>query len=360
MNDTARRLRSLGQSLWVDNISRATLDSGELAALIDEFSITGLTSNPTIFARTMAQGSAYDAAITELAQRGVTPEETFFALALEDLQRAADIFRPVFDATGGVDGWASLEISPLLAQDVEGSLAAALQLHGRAGRDNLFMKIPGTPAGMTAIEEAIHQGVPVNVTLLFGEAHYLAAADAYLRGIERRVASGLPAEVGCVVSLFVSRWDAAVEGRVAAPLRNRLGLAVAQRVYKLHRDLLGSDRWRRLAAAGARPHRLLWASTGAKDPALPGGYYVRALAAPETIDTMPEKTLRAFAKEGEIGPALPQDGGDAEAVLAQFRGAGINLLDLAERLQDEAAAAFVESWTQLIEGLEKKMAALRC
>lgn len=283
----------------------------------------------------------------------------FFSLALEDLQGAADLFRPTFDATAGVDGWASLEISPLLVHDAEASLEAARGLHARAARENLFIKIPGTPAGLEAIENAIHEGIPVNVTLLFSQEHYLAASEAYLRGLERRVGDGLPPAVGCVAPVFVSRWDAAVKDRVPEKLRNQLGLAVARGIYKEHCDLLGSDRCRRLAEAGARPQRLLWASTGTKDPSLPGGYYVRALAAPGTVDTMPEKTLRAFAQEGAIDEPLRADGGNSESVLAEFRGEGVNLLDLAQKLQDEAADAFVKSWAALLDGLGEKSASLR-
>jgi transaldolase len=359
MNATTKRLHGLGQSIWLDNISRETLQSGELRKLIDEFSITGLTSNPTIFEKTMAEGSAYDDAIAELARSGDSAEDIFFSLALDDLQRAADLFRPVFDATAGVDGWASLEISPTLVHDAQASLQAAKDLHDRAKRANLFMKIPGTPEGVKAIEEAIYLGVPVNVTLLFSVEHYLAASDAYLRGVERRLAQGLPPVVESVASVFISRWDAGVKGRVPADLDNRLGLAVAQRVYKIHVDMLGSDRWRRLADAGAHPQRLLWASTGTKDASLPGGFYVRSLAAPGTINTMPEKTLRKFAEEAEIGSPLAADGGDSEAVLAQFRAEGVNLIDLASQLQDEAAAAFSKSWVALLDGLNQKMATLR-
>lgn len=355
MNETANRLHDLGQSIWIDNISRATLKSGALRKLAEEFSVTGLTSNPTIFEKAMAEGSAYDGAIAELARAGRSTEQAFFSLAVEDLRGAADLFRPVFDATGGVDGWASLEISPLLAADAQGSLQAARELHALADRPNIFMKIPGTPAGVEAIEEAIFSGVPVNVTLLFSEGQYLAASEAYLRGVERRVEAGLPAAVESVASVFVSRWDAAVKDEVPPELRNKLGVAVAQGIYRVHRDLLGSDRWRGLAEAGARPQRLLWASTGTKDESLPGGFYVKALAAPGTVNTMPEKTLRAFGQEGAIGEPLAADGGDSEAVLAEFRGAGVNLLDLAERLQVEAAASFAKSWAALIAGLEKKM-----
>lgn len=359
MNETAKRLHDLGQSIWVDNISRETLKSGELAKLVEEFSVTGLTSNPTIFEKTMAQGSAYDHAIAELARAGGSTEEAFFSLALQDLQGAADLFRPTFDATRGVDGWASLEVSPLLARDARASLAAAVDLHARAARPNLFIKIPGTPEGLDAVEEAIFRGVPINITLLFSESHYLKAAEAHLRGLERRVKQGLPPNIASVASLFVSRWDSAANELVPDELRNRLGLAVAQGVYKIYLDLLGSDRWHRLAAAGAKPQRLLWASTGTKDPALPGGFYVRALAAPHTINTMPEKTLRAFAKEGEIDAPLAADGGASEATLAEFRGAGVNLLALADKLQEEAEASFAKSWATLTKGLEAKLQPIR-
>jgi transaldolase len=356
MNNT-QQLRDLGQSLWLDNITRQMLDDGSLRRYIEEFSVTGLTSNPTIFNEAFGNGSAYDEGIREKTVAGKSGEELFMELALEDLCRAADLFRPTFEATDGVDGWVSMEVSPLLARDTAGSVAAAVEIHARAGRPNLLVKIPGTPEGLPAIEESIFAGVPINVTLLFSREQYLVAADSYLRGIERRIAVGLNPKIGSVASLFVSRWDRAVNSKVPAELRNRLGIAVARRTYRAYRELLTSPRWRRLVAAGARPQRLLWASTGTKDPQAPDALYVEALAAPDTINTMPEKTLRAFAEHGEIRGAKGADGGNAEAVLARFAQAGIDVGALALQLQREGAQAFVTSWIELRERVAGKSAA---
>ena len=356
MNPTLQ-LRELGQSLWLDNITRGLLDSGTLERYIRELAVSGLTSNPTIFDHAIAGGDAYDGAIGKLAREGGSGEGLFFELALQDLSRAADLFRPVHDATGGVDGWVSLEVSPLLADDAKGSIGAAARLHARAQRPNLFIKIPGTAAGVAAIEETIFAGVPVNDTLLFSREHYVAAAEAYMRGIERRIVAGRDPVVGCVASIFVSRWDVAVRDKVGDALRNRLGIAIAMRTYKAYRDLLSAPRWRKLAEAGARPQRLLWASTGTKDPAAPDLLYVEALAAPDTIDTLPEKTLLAFADHGKAKGAMRPDGGDAEAALAQFTRAGIDHGALAAELQREGAAAFARSWRELLERIAAKIAA---
>ena len=358
MNAT-RRLRDLGQSLWLDNISRALLTSGTLKRYIDELSVTGLTSNPTIFDHAIGETDFYDEAIRRKVRQGRTGDDLFFDLALDDLIQAADLFRPTHDATAGRDGWVSLEVSPLLAYDAESTLAQARALHGRAGRPNLFIKIPGTTAGLPAIEAAIFAGVPINVTLLFSREHYLAAADAYLRGIERRIVAGLDPQVASVASVFISRWDKAVQGSVPEALRGRLGIAVAKRTYKAYRDLLASPRWQRLAAAGARPQRLLWASTGTKDPEASDVLYVEALAAPDTINTMPEPTLLAFAEHGKVGDLLPADGGEAEAVLARFTAEGLDLVAVARGLQREGADAFVASWKDLMERLAAKAEALR-
>ncbi|MGH8746743.1 MAG: transaldolase [Burkholderiales bacterium] len=359
MNRT-RLLRELGQSLWLDNITRELLDNGTLRRYIDEFSITGLTSNPTIFEHAIGNTGVYDASIRDKAAGGESGEALFVELALEDLRRAADLFRPAFDATGGVDGWVSMELSPLLADDTAGSIAAALRIHRQAGRVNLYVKIPGTPAGVGAIEESIFAGVPINVTLLFSREQYLAAAEAYLRGIERRFAAGRDPRVGSVASLFVSRWDRAVSGNIPDELRNRLGIAIAGRTYRAYRELLASPRWRKLAAAGARPQRLLWASTGTKDPETSETLYLEALAAPDTIDTIPEKTLLAFAQRGAVAGAMRDDGGDAESVLAHFAQAGVEADALAVKLQHEGAQAFVKSWhtlMQCIAGKSKTLAA---
>ncbi|MEO8081485.1 MAG: transaldolase [Caldimonas sp.] len=358
MNARLKKLHDLGQSLWVDNISREMLGDGTLAGYIETLSVTGLTSNPTIFEHAIGGGDAYDEQIATLAARGRSGEDLFFELALDDLRRAADLFRPVFDATGGVDGWVSLEVSPAIANDTDRTVEAAARLHAAAARPNLFIKIPGTPAGIAAIEASIAAGVPVNVTLLFSREQYLAAAEAYLRGIERRIAAGLDPKVGSVASLFVSRWDVAVKDAVPAALRNRLGIAVSKRAYKAYRDLLASPRWSKLAAAGARPQRLLWASTGTKDPDAPDTLYVEALAAPDTVDTLPDKTLKAFADHGEVGSPMALDGGDADAVIAEFRRQGIDDDALALRLQEEGAASFQASWDKLLSGLGTKSARL--
>jgi transaldolase len=345
------RLRDLGQSLWLDQITRELLDSGELQRLIDGLSITGLTSNPTIFEQAIGRSSRYDEAIRAGLRAGRPPEALFFDLALDDLTRAADLFRPVHERTGGVDGWVSLEVSPLLAHDAAATIRQARELHERAGRPNLFIKIPGTAEGLPAIEASVFAGVPVNVTLLFSREQYLAAADAWLRGIERRIDAGLPPDVASVASLFISRWDAAVAGRVPETLRNRLGLAIGQRAYRAYAERLASPRWQRAMNHGARPQRLLMASTGTKDASASDTLYVGGLAAPLTVNTMPEATLRAFAGHGEVGPPLRADGGDCETVIAQHAQAGVDVDALAARLQDDGAQAFVRSWRGLLQQL---------
>jgi transaldolase len=351
-------LHDRGQSLWLDNITRDLLDKGTLARYIEELAVTGLTSNPTIFDHAIKSSRAYDAAIGRKVEEGRSGEELFFELALEDLTRAADLFRPIWVRTRGVDGWVSLEVSPLLANDATGTLAAAKVLHARAGRPNLMIKIPGTPEGLPAIEEAIFAGIPINVTLLFSPEQYLAAADAFLRGIERRVAAGLPPEVGSVASVFISRWDGAVKDRVSPALRNQLGIAVGKQTYKAYRGLLASPRWHKAFNAGARPQRLLWASTGSKDPAASDILYVKALAAPFTVNTMPEGTLKAFGDHGALGGLLPADGGDSESVLAEIASAGIDVWGLARQLQDDGAKSFVGSWHELLGVIATKSAAL--
>src|SRR5438105_9947037 len=351
-------LHNLGQSLWLDNITRDLLNSGTLKRYIDELSVTGLTSDPTIFDHAIKNSTAYDAAIRKKLDEGKSGEELFFELALDDLTRAADLFRPTYDRTNGVDGWVSLEVSPLLAHDTASTIAAAKSLHARAGRPNLLIKIPGTKEGLPAIEEAIFAGIPVNVTLLFSREHYVAAAEAFLRGIERRIDAGLKPEVGSVASVFISRWDASVAGKVPAALRNQLGIAIAKRTYKAARDLLGSPRWQRAYNAGARPQRPLWASTGTKDPQASDVLYVKALAAPLTVNTMPEGTLKALADHGELGAILPADGGDCEDVLAQFAKAGADADALAAQRQDEGARSFVNSWNELMDVIASKSATL--
>ena len=353
------KLHDAGQSIWLDNITRSLLTSGTLSGYIEDLSVTGLTSNPTIFDHAIKNSRDYDAAIREKTAAGRSGEDLFFDLALEDLTRAADLFKPIHEATNGVDGWVSLEVSPTLAYDAASTVEAARDLHSRARRPNLFIKIPGTAEGIPAIEEAIFAGVPVNVTLLFSRDHYVAAAEAYIRGIERRVAAGLNPHVGSVASVFVSRWDSASADKVPVELKGRLGIAMAQRTYKAYRDLLASDRWLRLLNVGARSQRLLWASTGTKDPKASDVLYVKGLAAPHSVNTMPEKTLLALADHGEIGAMLPHDGGDAEDVLASFTKAGVDVSALAATLQRDGAAAFVTSWKELLACLVEKSSNLR-
>jgi transaldolase len=354
-----QQLHDLGQSLWLDNITRKLLTSGTLSHYIDDLSVTGLTSNPSIFDLAIKDSNCYDDAIREKKKEGKSGEVLFFELAIEDLRQAADLFRPIHDRTDGMDGWVSLEVSPSLAYDAASTIKAAVHLHAQAQRPNLFIKIPGTSEGHAAIEEAIFQGVPVNVTLLFSAGHYVAAAEAYLRGIERRIAAGLDPKVRSVASMFISRWDKAVMGKVPKDLQDRLGIAIAKRTYKAYRDLLASPRWRKAAGSGAQPQRLLWASTGTKDPKASDTLYVKALAAPDTINTIPEKTLLAFADHGTLGEVLPEDGGDAEKVISAFAKAGVNDEQLAADLQREGAASFVASWKDLLNCIESKVTTLK-
>ena len=350
-------LNRLGQSLWVDNITRTMLDDGTLVRYIEDLSVTGLTSNPTIFDKAISSGDDYAGSIERLSAEGKDPEEIFFAIALEDLERAADLFGPTHDRTDGVDGWVSLEVSPLLADDAEATIAQASDLFARAGRDNLLIKIPGTEAGLVAIEEVIYRGIPVNVTLLFSPGQYLAAADAYMKGVERRIDEGLNPAVGSVASLFISRWDAAVIDEVPADLRARLGLAVGRQAYAAYRDLIAGDRAQRIANEGGRVQRLLMASTGTKDPEASDVLYVEGLAAPNTVNTMPEATLLAFADHGQVGAPLPVDGGDADGVIAAYEEAGFDVAALADRLQQEGKEAFAESWAGLIGSISGRLSA---
>ena len=354
-----QQLHDLGQSLWLDNITRGLLTSGTLRRYINEFSVTRLTSNPTIFDKAIKDEGFYDDAVHQKTAAGKSGEALFFELALEDLTQAADLFRPVHDATGGIDGWVSLEVSPLLADDTTDTIKAAVELHGRAKRPNLFIKIPGTREGIPAIEETIFAGVPVNVTLLFSREQYVAAAEAYMRGIERRIDAGLDPKVESVASIFVSRWDVAVKNKVPGELQNRLGIAIAKRAYKGYRELLTSSRWWKLAGAGARPQRLLWASTGTKDPGASDTLYIEALAAPDTINTMPEKTLLAFADHGKMRGELPADGGDAEALLAELSRAGVDDAALATELQREGTRSFDKSWNDLMDCIASRSAMLK-
>src|SRR5438093_2346512 len=359
MMKATQLLHNLGQSLWLDNITRDLLNSGTLKGYIDGLSVTGLTSNPTIFDHAIKNSTAYDAAIREKLSKGKSGEALFFELALEDITRAADLFRPIYDQTDGVDGWVSLEVSPLLAYDTASTLAEAKDLHARAGRRNLFIKIPGTSEGLPAIEEATFAGIPINVTLLFSREQYLAAAEAFLRGIERRIDAGLKPVVGSVASVFISRWDSAVMDKVSDSLRDQLGIAIAMRTYKMYRALLASPRWQRVFNAGARPQRLLWASTGTKDPKASDVLYIKALAAPFTVNTMLEATLKAVADHGELGSIMAAGGGNCEEVIREFAKVGIKVDALATQLQEEGAKSFVNSWNDLMGVISSKSAALK-
>jgi transaldolase len=356
---STQQLHDLGQSLWLDNITRGLLATGTLARYIKELSITGLTSNPSIFDHAIKNSNFYDEAIRQKRKDGKSGEDLFFELALEDLRQAADLFRPIYDASGGLDGWVSLEVSPLLAYDTANTVKEAVQLHALAERPNLFIKIPGNSQGVVAIEEATFAGVPVNVTLLFSREQYIASAEAYFRGIERRIAAGLDPKVRSIASVFISRWDKAVMGKVPKQLKDRLGIAIANRTYKAYRELLASARWQKLANAGAQAQILLWASTGTKDPDASDVLYIEALAAPDTINTIPDKTLLAFADHGRVGDVLPFDGGDAEEVIAKFVACGIDDQQLANDLQREGAEAFVKSWKDLTDRIDSKSAALK-
>ncbi len=354
-----QQLHDLGQSLWLDNITRGLLTSGTLRRYIDELSITGLTSNPSIFDHAIKNSNFYDDAIRQKMKDGKSGEGLFFELALEDLTRAADLFRPIHDRTNGTDGWVSMEVSPLFAHDTAHSIAEAKRLYASAGRPNLFIKIPGIHEGLPAIEEAIFAGVPVNVTLLFSREQYVAAADAYCRGVERRIQAGLNPAVWSVASVFISRWDKATMGKVPKALQDNLGIAVAKRTYKAYRELLDSERWHRLANAGAHPQRLLWASTGTKDPAASDVLYIKALAAPFTINTIPDATLLAFEDHGSLGEVMPADGGDAEKTIAKFAKAGFDHDQLAADLQREGTESFVKAWNELLSSIASKNVLLK-
>lgn len=358
MSKVTTLLYQIGQSLWLDNITRGLLDSGTLKKYIDELSVTGLTSNPTIFNNAIKNSNFYDHAIAQKVKEGKSGETLFFELAIEDLSRAADLFRPIYERTNGVDGWVSLEVSPKLAYDTESTLAAAKQLYAQAGCPNLFIKIPGTREGLPAIEEAIFAGVPVNVTLLFSPDHYRAAVAAYLRGIQRRIEAGLNPAVESVASVFVSRWDSAVAGKTPEEFRNRLGIAMAERTYKMYRDMLNSDRWMRLSNHGAHPQRLLWASTGTKDPNASDYLYIKALAAPNTINTIPEETLLKFGEHGELGRILSSGGGESDEAVYKMARLGTDMEALAAKLQTEAAESFVKSWEEMMSVVAQKAQAL--
>jgi transaldolase len=352
MNPT-QKLHDLGQSLWLDNITRTMLDDGTEQGYIDEFNVTGQTSNPTIFDKAISGGDAYDEQITELREKGLEGEDLFFELALADVTRAARMFEQIHKETDRMDGWVSLEVSPLLAYDTEATIQQAADLYGRAEKNN-FIKIPGTPEGLPAIEESIYAGVPINVTLLLSTDQTMAAADAYMKGIERRIEADLDPDVPSVLSLFISRWDVAVHDDVPEDLQNTLGVAVGKATYRAWREMLESDRWKGLADQGARLQRLLFASTGTKDPEASDTLYIEAFAAPDTINTMPDKTLKAFADHGTVGDPLPADGGDCEQVFQAHREAGSDTDALAQRLQKEGAEAFSKSWTDLLETIKSE------
>ncbi len=352
-------LHDLGQSIWLDNITRNLLNTGGLRRYIDELSVTGLTSNPTIFDQAIKNGDAYDDAIRTKVAAGKSGEKLFFELAIEDLTQAADLFRPVHDRTSGLDGWVSLEVSPLLAYDTKATIAAAKELHAQVQRPNVMIKIPGTPQGLPAIEESIFAGIPINVTLLFSNDQYVAAAEAYMRGIERRIKAGLPAAVPSVASIFISRWDVAIAGKAPDALNDKLGIAVARQAYRSYLGLLSSPRWMRAYNEGARPQRLLWASTGTKNPKASDVLYVEALASPFTVNTVPENTLKAFADHGKVGAMMPADGGDADAELARFAAAKVDVAALAQQLQDDGAKSFVKSWKDLLDMINSKSAVLK-
>ena len=350
-------LQQLGQSVWLDNITREMLDSGQLQAYIDGYSVTGLTSNPSIFDKAIASGY-YDDAIREKAPTGLDNEALFFELAIEDLRRAADSFLPIHERTAGVDGWVSLEVSPLLAYETDTTVKVAKALHERAARSNLLIKIPGTKEGLSAIEASIAAGVPINVTLLFSADQYRAAAEAFMRGIERRIAAEQDPVVGSVASVFMSRWDVAVQDKVPDNLEDRLALAVGLQIYRTYRELMESGRWQRLENSGARMQRLLWASTSTKDPKAPDDLYLRALGAPFTVNTVPEGTLRAYYDHGHDPKTMPMDGGDSETTLAEFADAGVDVDALAAKLQADGAKGFVDAWNDLMSHIDQQSAAL--
>ena len=355
MPNAAQRLHEVGQSLWLDSINRAMLRSGALARYVSELAVTGLTSNPTILGHAMAASTDYDASLRTWLQHGVNePQDLVYRLALEDLAAAASLFYPAWDATQGGDGYVSIEVPPDLAYETPRTVALAKWLQDEAGFENLLVKIPGTPQGLAAMEEAVVAEIGINVTLLFSDAQYLQTAEAYVRALERRLEAGLSLAVPSVASVFVSRWDKAADPLLSPEMHGRLGLAEAKKVYASYRQLLSSERWHALAQAGARPQRVLWASTSAKDPALADTYYVEALAAPDTIDTMPEKTLLAFAEHGVVGDLLEADYARAEEVVAAVAGQDVDVDALAESLQRQGARAFGADWASLLDAIATK------
>ena len=354
MNENTKNLHQLGVSIWLDNITREMLDNGILKNYIDDFCITGLTSNPSIFEAAIAKTSYYDETIRSYTHPGLSHEEVFFKLAIEDIRRAADLFIPVYQKTNGLDGFVSIEVSPLLAYDAENTIRSARDIFSRVGRPNVFIKIPGTPEGLPAIEKVIAEGIPVNVTLLFSAEQYSAAAEAVLKGIETRIEKGLDPCVNSVASVFVSRWDKAVAAKAPAELLNKLGIAVMQKTYSAYLDFLRSPRVQRLMNFGVFPQRLLWASTGTKDPNASDILYVKNLAAPYTVNTIPENTLMAYADHGEEGELLNGDASSADKIIGQFRELSVDYFTLAEQLQAEGADAFKKSWDNLIRSIADK------
>jgi transaldolase len=356
----ARQLHEAGQSLWLDSINRAMLGSGDLARYVDQLAVTGLTSNPTILGHAMAASHDYEGSLRALLAQGVSgPQDLVYAAAFEDLGQAANLFRPAWQASGGEDGYVSVEVPPDLAYDAPATVALARHLHAMAGFPNLLVKVPGTPQGLTVLEELVDAGIGVNVTLLFSDTHYLRTAEAYMRALERRLARGEDLAVPSVASVFVSRWDKAADSLLPKPLHGRLGVAMAQKVYSSYQSLLASDRWRDLEAGGARPQRVLWASTSAKDPALPDTYYVEKLASPGTINTMPEKTLIAFADHGTVGEMLRDDYASGEETVAEVAAKGVDVDALGESLQRQGARAFSADWSALLDAIAAKASSIR-
>lgn len=354
MNQHTFNLHRQGVSLWLDNITRKMLDNGVLQQYITEFSVTGLTSNPSIFEAAIAKTGDYDEAIRKGSNDGLSDEEVFFNLAIEDIQRAADLFLPAYKATNGLDGYVSIEVSPLLAFDAENTIKAAKAIHDKVNRPNVFIKIPGTRQGLRAIERSIAEGIPINVTLLFSAEQYEAAANAYLKGVESRIEKGLNPDIRSVASVFISRWDKAVADKTPDGLKNKLGLAVSHKIYYSYLIFLGSQRIHKAMNSGVMPQRLLWASTGTKDPNASDILYVKNLVVPYTVNTIPENTLHAFADHGDSSQLMPGNIIEAEEIISQFKDLSVDYFQLAEQLQSEGAEAFRKSWYNLLESIALK------
>jgi transaldolase len=359
MNQRLGRLRAAGVSIWLDSLSRELLASGGFARLVHDYGVTGATSNPTIFAKAITGSDRYDEQLRALVDAGTSAAQAlFFALALADVGRAADLLRPAYDASSGTDGFVSFECTPDLADDSEATIAQATDLWARLDRPNVMIKVPATAAGVLAIEELTGRGINVNVTLLFAIERYEEVIDAYLRGLERALADGKPIGlITSVASFFVSRVDAKADAQLPSdsPLRGEIAIANAQRAYGLYRERFGDQRWRALEAAGARPQRPLWASTGTKDPAYSDVLYVERLIAPGVVNTMPEATLKAFADHGEARRTLDTDANEAERVLAQAAEQGVELSAITTQLEREGVQAFCDSYHDLLDCIESKL-----